>query len=487
MLASSTNPAVVVAALILAVPAWAQDAQPTPAAITGSRLVAAEPAAAAATAEAPAAAAALALSAQEPKKPKKAQKKAKAPDETGTTNGFVWADRPSLRFGNQFQMDFRLKLQADFRQSDLDLSSRGGTFEWGRRRAGIKGSFLKYFEYEAEHDLYTNGQWRDTYLNFRYDASAQVQGGKFKIPFGYEQLTNPMDLDLVYRTRASDALTPGRSIGAMVHGRPFKRVIRYQAGYFKDDGDNPPHLDPPPLLPGEQPPSQQGSWAARVTFAPLRLGSLPGHLNDLEIGGAFVSTTIPEGRNNLNAEMVLGDKFFHSRYYTNGRRLRAGLEMSWAPGPFSVSAEYLRTTEARKGVGVGNEQVLDNTLPDIQGRGWYVTGSWVITGERKGGGVKPRHPLLQGGFGAIEVAARYEVLRFASAGPQQEPPSDSFRAANVVGNGDRVFTGGVNWYLNRWLKFQVNGIHETLDDATLAPVPGQSSYWTVVTRLQFVL
>jgi len=116
-----------------------------------------------------------------------------------------------------------------------------------------------------------------------------------------------------------------------------------------------------------------------------------------------------------------------------------------------------------------------------------VTGSWVVTGERKDGGVKPRHPLLQGGFGAIEVAARYEVLRFASAGPLQEPPSDSPRAANVVGNGDRVFTGGVNWYLNRWLKFQVNGIHETLDDATLAPVPGQSTYWSVVTRLQFVL
>ena len=400
---------------------------------------------------------------------------------------FVWEDRPSLRFGTLFRMDFRLKLQADFRQSDLDLSSRGGTFKRGLRRAGIKGSFLKYFEYEIEHDIYANGQWRDTYLNFRYDASAQVQGGKFKIPFGYEQLTNPTDLDLVYRTRASDALTPGRSVGVMVHGRPFKRVIRYQAGYFRDDGDNPPNLDPAPLLPGEQPLPQQGSWAGRMTFAPLRLGSLPGHLNNLEVGGAVVSTEIAEGTNNLNAEMVLGDKFFHSRYYTKGRRLRVGLELSWAPGPFSVSAEYIRSSEAREGVGVGNEQGLDNNLPDIEGRGWYVTGSWVVTGERKDGGIKPKRPFLQGGVGAVEVAGRFDVLRFASAGAPQEPPSDSRRAANILSNGDSVLTAGVNWYLNKWLKFQVNGIHETLDNAALGPVPGQSSFWTVVTRLQFVM
>jgi len=466
-------PGVLFGALLLAAPTWAQ---------TATRLQASSgPALSVQAAEAD-----VTVSGQEAEKPKKPKKKAAG--EEAPKNGFVWADRPSLRFGKLFQMDFRFKSQADFRQSSLDLSTRGGTFEWGRLRAGVKGSFLKYFEYEVEHDIETGGSWRDVFLNFRYDAYAQVQGGKFKIPFGYEQLTGPMDLDFVYRTRASDALTPGRSVGGMVHGRAFKRVIRYQAGIFEDDGDNPPSLDPAPLLPGDPPPlPQQGSWAGRVTVAPLRLGSLPGHLNNLEIGGAIVSTTIPEGRNNLPGKMVLGDTFFHSRYYTNGRRLRVGLELSWAPGPFSISAEYIQSKEAREGVGVGNAQGLDNNLPDIEGRGWYVAGSWVVTGEKKDGGIKPRRPFLQGGFGAIEVAVRYEVLRFASAGASQEPPSDSLRAANVLGNGDRALTGGVNWYLNKWVKIQVNGIREKLDDPNLSPVAGQSSFWTVVSRLQFVL
>jgi phosphate-selective porin OprO/OprP len=459
-------------ALLLAAPAWAQTAAglqlSSPPAMT-----------------APGAAADLALSSQEVTSPKKPKKK--AADEPVARNGFVWEDRPSLRFGKLFRMDLRLKVQADVRQSSLDLSSRGGAFKWERLRGGIKGSFLKYFEYEVEHDLESGGVWRDVYLNFRYEAYAQVQGGKFKIPFGYEELTGPMDLDFAYRTRVSDALTPGRDVGVMAHGRPFKRVIRYQVGVFEGDGDNSPSLQPAFLLPDEKPLAEKRTWAGRVTVAPLRLGSLPGHLNNLEIGGAIAESTVPEGMNNLRGEMALGDRFFHRDYFTRGRRLRTGVEVSWAPGPCSVSAEYIRSREAREGLGVGNEQGLDPTLPEIEGRGWYVAGTWVLTGERKDGGVKPRRPFLQGGAGAIEVAIRYEVLRFASAGAPQEPRSDSPRAANILGNADRAVTGGINWYLNRWMKLQLNGIRETLDDPSQGPVPGQSSFWTVVSRLQFVL
>lgn len=465
-------PGVLVAALLLATPTWAQpDARIHASSGLGLCVQAAE--------------APVMLSAQEATNPKKPRKKAS--DEDDTKKGFVWADHPSLRLGKLFQMDFRLKVQADVRQSPLDLASRGGAFEWRRLRGGIKGSFLKYFEYEVERDLDQEGSWRDVYLNFRYAGYAQIQGGKFKVPFGNEQLTGATALDFAERTRVSDALAPGRDIGVMVHGRVFKRVIRYQGGVFNHDGDNSPTLEPAPLLPGEQPLAEKRSWAGRVTFAPLRLGSLPARFNNLEIGGAVASGTVPEGMNNLRGEMVLGDKFFHREYYTRGRRLRLGVEMSWAPGPFSVTSEYIQSSEARERLGVGNEQGLDNDLPDIEGRGWYVAGSWVATGEKKDGGVKPRRPFLQGGLGAIEVVVRYESLRFASAGAPQEPASDSPRAANIRGNGERALTGGLNWYVNRWVKVQVNGIREQLDDPERGPVPGRSSFWTLVSRVQFVL
>ena len=59
------------------------------------------------------------------------------------------------------------------------------------------------------------------------------------------------------------------------------------------------------------------------------------------------------------------------------------------------------------------------------------------------------------GFGAVQIAARYEQLRFGSA---EHPglPSRSTRAANIFSASERVATFGVNWYLNQNYKWSVN-------------------------------
>jgi len=410
------------------------------------------------------------------------------PPNAAKKNGFVWDNRPSLRYGDWFQLDLRALLEGQVRSVDPDVAGEGTVFEWSRRRMGIQGSVTKYVQYEVDYGFdkanEDSAEWRDVFVNVRPATFAQVQGGKFKIPFGYERLTGPRNLDFVYRSRVSDALTPGRSIGAMAHGRALNRLLRYAVGVFEDDGDQPPEIEALEPLPDEAPePGQKGrTWAARATLAPLRLTSLPGKYNSLEVGGAYTRGTIPEGRNHLQGETVFGGEFFDRQYYTKGPRTRFGLEASWAIGPASLAAEYIVSREAREGQGVGNEGQVDNDLPEIEGRGWYVAGTWVVTGENRDGGVSPKRPLLQGGFGAVEITARYEQLRFASAGPPDEPPSRSPRAANVAPNGDRAWTVGVNWYVNRWVKVRFNLINETLDDPELGPAPGSSSLRTMVAQ-----
>jgi len=400
--------------------------------------------------------------------------------------GFVWDNRPGIRFGDWFQLDVRALLEGLVRSTDPDLDGEGASLEWARRRIGIQGSVTNYVQYEVDYGFESaneeSGRWRDVFVNVRPTLYAQVQGGKFKVPFGYERLTGPRSLDFVYRTRVSDALTPGRSVGVMAHGRAFNRVLRYGLGVFEDDGDQPPEIESVEPLPGEQLPQEGRTWAARATVAPLRLTSLPGKYNSLEVGGAYTHGTVPEGRNHLQGNTVLGGEFFDRQYYTKGPRTRLGLEVSWAIGPASLAAEYIVSREAREGQGVGNEEQIDQDLPEIEGRGWYVAGTWVVTGENRDGGVNPKRPLLQGGFGAIEVAARYERLGFASAGSPAEPPSRSPRAGNIAGNADRAWTIGVNWYVNRWVKVRFNAINETLDDPELGPAPGYGSLWTMVTQ-----
>ena len=68
---------------------------------------------------------------------------------------------------------------------------------------GIQGHFFKHIEFEVEREL--TGQelterdlligyaadslWKDAYVNVRSIDNFQVQLGRFKIPFGLDQLT----------------------------------------------------------------------------------------------------------------------------------------------------------------------------------------------------------------------------------------------------------------------------------------------------------
>ena len=62
----------------------------------------------------------------------------------------------------------------------------------------------------------------------------------------------------------------------------------------------------------------------------------------------------------------------------------------------------MRVTTERRG-----QSVEDTDLSPLLATGWYVSGTWAITGENKADGLnKPRRPFLRGGLGAFEVARR---------------------------------------------------------------------------------
>ena len=83
----------------------------------------------------------------------------------------------------------------------------------------------------------------------------------------------------------------------------------------------------------------------------------------------------------------------------------------------------------------------------------------------------------------MELAARCERLRLGSSthpGPAFVHP----RAANLLGNGQQIWTFGLNWYLNRHTKIQANAVRESLEDVLRSPVPGQKLFWGQFVRLQ---
>jgi phosphate-selective porin OprO/OprP len=372
----------------------------------------------------------------------------------------------------------RARVQTDLRSFSPDLETDEGTFDLNRARLQLEGKFLGNFDYQVEREFRdTFGgrepkhPWRDVYVNFDYFDNFQILAGKFKIPFSMEQLTSPTDLDFVRRALIADDLAPARDQGVALHGRFFKRGVSYEAGVFRHDGENSEsHTD----IRGNT------GYALRFNATPLRPLHLPLDLGKIEVGVATVISDVPEGLNSLRGHTYSGKDFFN-HVYVNGRRVRLGTEFRWQPGPFTIKSEWIHVGEQR------NEQSIRATdLPAKVSRGWYVTGAWVLTGEPSEGGVKPRHPFPKSGIGAVEIATRLEQIRFGSAehvGTALSGP----RSSNIFGNSDRAWTAGINWYMDRFIKIQLNGIHETVEDVNRSPITGRSNYWMGMLRLQVSL
>jgi phosphate-selective porin OprO and OprP len=389
-------------------------------------------------------------------------------------------DRPSIDFGNVLRVSLEAKLQADLRHFSPALPQIDEN-QLEKARLGLKGRFLEHFYYEIERDFRrTLGAdrplfpWTDVNVEARGYRPFDVKIGKFKLPLGMEQNTSTTKLDFVYRSRISQSLAPGRDKGVLITGRWLEGLrLKYEAGVFQNDGENSHEKDSTRKTGGR-------TFSARVEGEPIRALKLP--FRTLQLGMAVVSSNVPERStlttNSIRGETVAGETFFH-RMFVQGRRLRVGTELNWREGPLSVQSEYIHVSEQRRGVGI---ELQD--LPDLISRGWYLTGTWLLTGEKKSDTVKPRKDFLRGGIGALELAARYDTIQFGSAG-HSGVSSRSARAPNILENSDRVITLGMNWYLNRFWKIQINGVRENLEDRANAPVAGHAGYWTTVVRLQF--
>ena len=288
--------------------------------------------------------------------------------------------------------------------------------------------------------------------------------GRFKVPFGREQNVGIMDVDFAYRTLASSTIPPARDKGVMVHGRFLRRGITYEVGGFDGDGDN-GSLEEPQFSVSGDPEGLSHSVAARVTALPLR--PLSDAFDTFRLGAAYGAVDVPEGLNSLRGRSIDGVDFFDP-VYVNGQRQRYGAELTYTPGPVGFAGEWMQAREERKGQGLRNQD-----LSDLLTTGWYGSATWLLTGEDKEDFNNPRNSLFTGGIGAIEVGARYESLRFESA----EKIGQAFanpRAENILPNGNEIWTFGVNWFPNRWVRVLTNAIHiDTLRSRPRAASSGQ--------------
>jgi len=400
---------------------------------------------------------------------------------------FRWRDHPQVRAGSLFRVDFQAKFQWDARRPGDDPPDFQ-TFEVHRARVGIEGEIFGHIQFSLERELTereTNEDatrrkpaWKDVYLEVNYTDAAQVRVGKFKIPFGLDQTTGISNLDFVYRSLGSSYLAPARDVGVMVHGRFFDRGLNYWGGVFRQDGENARSSKIEGAIEGVPVRKIEGAdetVAVRVTGTPFRALKSAG-LDKAEVGGAVTVSSLSDASalpNGLRGRSVMSQYEFFEPVFVKGQRRRYEVDVDWFAGPVGARAEYTQANDTREGQGLADQE-----LPAARARAWYVSGSWIVTGEDKERPVVPKRAL-----GAVEIAGRYERLWFDSTGGQ-EPALRNPRAELILPSGERVLTVGVNWYITRWVKLQMQMMREQPQDPDRAPVAGGAAFWSPVFRFQ---
>ena len=386
---------------------------------------------------------------------------------------FRWRDHPQIRKERLFRVDFVGKFQWDARDPGDDPSDFEN-YEIHRARIGIEGEVFNRVQFSLERELTERetvdptenkkSAWKDVYVDANINDAVQVRAGKFKIPFGLEQLTGISNLDFVYRSLSANYLAPARDIGVAVHGRFFDRGLNYWAGVFKQDGENArsARID-----------GADETVAVRLTGTPFRSVAA---LKNAEIGGAMTVSALDNVSvipNGLRGRTVMSQYVFYEPVFVKGQRQRYEIDADWYLGPVGARAEYTHVLDDREGQGLA-----DQDLADARARAWYVSGSWVLTGEEKERPVEPKRKL-----GALEVVGRYERLWFDSAGGE-EPALRNPRADAIFPTGEHVLSLGLNWYITRWVKLQMQTIREHAQDPERSPVVGSAAFWSPVFRFQ---
>ena len=382
---------------------------------------------------------------------------------------------PAVDFGDAFTASVRVKSQNDWRDFPSEPGSdQKDVFDPYRERIAVEGRILGRVLYHIEREFHdTSSPWKNIYLDTRIIHGVHLQAGQFKMPFGLDQTTSLMNQDFNYHSLGGSFLAPGRGVGVMAYGDVFKKnLLAYEAGVFRQDGDNTrsAQLQDVRVTP---------TFAGRIVVKPFSKWQPLHFARSMETGFAFTDGELPPGPYSLKGQTIPGDAFVQ-KLYVNGRRRRLGAQFQWRPGSIGVQAEAMRVRDTRFGQGIENED-----LPNLVERAWYVSGTWLATGEHKKDTITPARPFLNGGYGAIEFGARLERLS-TGGGPALNPALYGPRSPNVVPAADLVWTTGVNWYLDKFFELSLNVIREDRAlprSATLSSGP----VWSRTFRIEFGL
>jgi phosphate-selective porin OprO/OprP len=291
-------------------------------------------------------------------------------------------------------------------------------------------AFDKGFDTEEDDDI---GIY-DLRIDIPTFAGTTLSIGKQKEPVSMERSMGLIYLPMQERSAVADAMLPSRNVGILLSGTGFDQRMTWAGGVFNDWLDTGGSLD-----------DNATQYIGRVTWLPWTSND---ESNLLHLGFGLRHTDAKEGLRYAQKPEFNQSPIFVATgtdVFDADSSLTYILEASWRKGSFWFLGEYvLNDVDAPE---------LDS--PDFTG--YYVTGSWALTGEmrgynRKSGVFNPlpvAKSVYQGGWGAWEVAARW---------------SDIDLTNGLVDGGEmQILSLGLNWWLSSFFSVSLNYRNISLD------------------------
>lgn len=337
-----------------------------------------------------------------------------------------------FKFGGRLQDDWA------WYSADDELEAAVGSFEDGtefrRARLFFEGELYDRVEFKAQYDFAGGeAQIKDGYVGLIHlPVVGGLRVGHLKEPYGLEEQTSSKYLTFMERSPASEAFSPSRNAGVMLH-RGEERYT-WAVGAFRDTDDS-----------GNAIGREEVNLTGRLTGLPWYSDDGSGLLHL----GLSVSEREPTGdslRFRARPESHLAPRVVDTGSFGADGLTLVDFEAALVHGPFSLQGEYARAaTDGLGGVDPGFD-------------GFYVFGSWYLTGEHRPyengagafGRLKPKRPWRDGGTGAWEVALRYSTLDLSDAG--------------IDGGSVDDVTVGLNWYPYANVRWMANYVLADRDD-----------------------
>jgi phosphate-selective porin OprO/OprP len=211
-------------------------------------------------------------------------------------------------------------------------------------------------------------------------------------------------------------------------------------------------------------------------------------LQRLQFGVAVTSGVEQESVSSFQLRTPAGVPFFKfvDGVRADGLRNRFSPEIAYFLGGFGFAAQYFKQTQEFR--------APNGVVVDVPFEGFYMMATYLLTGEQRTTYSQAVDPLLPfdprpGSFGpgAWELVARVSRLRLGSSvfAPGGLRLADPARHSN----GATEMTLGFNWYLNKWVRTQLNWERAWFDQPVrLGPTNANrySTEDTLMARLQIM-